>query len=386
MTKPLTPADHAALQVIRQAMKDDFRRTFQGATFVSKGDAVAESIGNATDTVVEVVDSVCGEIVQVQGYESFKKGFTAVAQPGPFVMSVLKKLTGMTDSGEILTAVGPATLTGFFEAVAPFYGVIGAGVESVKHFYKAIDDLTKSWTAQEQLPAVQTGAPQAALTSVGTLLKRRSNDNFAQGAVKAVESAVNGALIGTGYGGAATAGVSLGAKIATLAVVIRRRVLEYKEMNKGKLALAKPDTLTPKVFEICPLLGCYLLTNSDTSSIVMSCFAEGTITANFMTEVEKNKKGIDPLLKSARELIGESLFELKGPGITTRATATDNRPWIERFWISRFGALGKGYRVITTGKKVVAAAGTVKDVATDTLRTGYKKALEKLLKGEDPSE
>ncbi|MFO1032181.1 MAG: hypothetical protein U1F60_13970 [Planctomycetota bacterium] len=381
MTKPLTPAETQALNILRQAMKDNFKRTFQGATFATKADQLAQGAGAATDAVVEIVDSVCGEIVSIQGYENFKKGFSAVAQPGPFVMSVLKKLTGMDSSGEILTAIGPHTLAGFFEAIAPFYGVIGSSVEAVKHFYKAVDDLVKSWAGAEALPAVQTGAPAQALTSVATLLKRRSNDNFAQGAVKSVESIVNGALIGTGYGGVATAGVSLGAKVATLAVIIRRRVLEYREVQKGKMALGNAAELTPKVFETCPLMGCYLLTNSDTSSIVMSCFAQGTITADWKKEVEKNKRQIDPLIDAAREFIGDSLFELKGPGITTRATASDKRPWIERFWIARFGATGKGYRVITTGKKVVEKASLVKDVATDTLRTGYKKALELLLQG-----
>ena len=111
MAKPLTPADIAALNVIRQAMKDNFRRTFQGATFVPKGETIGGAIGDATDTVVEVVDTVCGEIAASKGYESFKKGFTAVAQPGPFVLEVLRKVTGMDSQAEILQAVGPATLT-----------------------------------------------------------------------------------------------------------------------------------------------------------------------------------------------------------------------------------------------------------------------------------
>lgn len=242
MTKPLTPAETQALNILRQAMKDNFKRTFQGATFATKADQLAQGAGAATDAVVEIVDSVCGEIVSIQGYENFKKGFSAVAQPGPFVMSVLKKLTGMDSSGEILTAIGPHTLAGFFEAIAPFYGVIGSSVEAVKHFYKAVDDLVKSWAGAEALPAVQTGAPAQALTSVATLLKRRSNDNFAQGAVKSVESIVNGALIGTGYGGVATAGVSLGAKVATLAVIIRRRVLEHARCRRARWRSATPPS------------------------------------------------------------------------------------------------------------------------------------------------
>ncbi|MBM4061379.1 MAG: hypothetical protein FJ265_09850 [Planctomycetes bacterium] len=377
----LTPADLAAINLLRQAMKDNFRKTFTGASFVPKGEQLAQAAGEATDAVVEIVDNVCGEIVSIQGYESFKKGFTAVAQPGPFLMTVLQKLTGMDDGKSILEAIGPHTLAGFFEAVAPFYGVIGSGVATVKHFYKAIDDLTKSWAGQEALPAVQAGAPEKALASVAVLLKRRSNDHFAQGAVKAVETAVNGALIGSGIASAASTGVSLGAKIATLAVIIRRRVLEYKEVQKGKQALGNAADLTPKVFEACPLLGCYLLTNSNTSDLVMSCFAQGTVTPDWQKQVEKNKKQIDPLIAAAREFIGESLFLCKGPGITTRATAKDNRPWIERFWIGRYGATGKGYRVIAGGKKVVAKVEVVKDVATDTLRTAYKKTLELMLEG-----
>jgi len=382
-SKPASAGEAVALQIYRDEMKNNFRRTFTGATFLPRAEQVAGAAGDATDQVVEVVDTICGEIVQSKGYAAFKQGVTAVAQPGPFVWDVLKKVSGLDSSSEILTAIGPHTLTGLFAAIVPFYGVIGAGVEATKKFYKAVQDLRTSWQAQEALPAVQSGAPAAALGAVGTLLKRRSNDQFAEGAIKTVEATVNGALIGTGYGGVATAGVSLGAKIGTLVVIVRRRVLEYKEVQKGKQVLQRPDDLSPKVFEVCPLLGCYLLTNSTSSNIVMSCFAQGAMTANWMTEVEKNKRAIDPLIDGARSFIKDSIWELKGPAITTLATAGDSRPWIERFWLARFGAINKGYRVITTGKQVADKGSAVKDAAMDTLRTAYRKALELMLKGRE---
>lgn len=383
MSKPLSPAEIQALNLVRESMRTNFKRTFTGATFAARGEQLAEGIGQATDTVVEVVDTVCGDMAQLAGYADFKQGFTAVAQPGPFLWDLLKKVSGMDQPGEIVAALGPGVLTGFFEAAVPYWGAIKGGLEAGKKFCGAIGDLRASWQAQEQLPAVQIGAPAAALGAVGTLLKRRSNDQFAEGTIKAVESAVNATLVGTGAGGLATGGVSLASKLAGIVVVVRRRVLEYKEVQKGKAALMQPEQLSPKVFEVCPLLGCYLLTNSDTSSIVMSCFAQGQITGNFMSEVEKNKRGIDPLLDAAREFIRDSVFELRGPGITTRATKGDQRPWIERFWVGRFGAMNKGYRVIRTGKAAAGKAATVKDVATDTLRSAYKKALELLLQGKE---
>src|SRR5712671_3165882 len=173
-SKPASAGEAVALQIYRDEMKNNFRRTFTGATFLPRAEQVAGAAGDATDQVVEVVDTICGEIVQSKGYAAFKQGVTAVAQPGPFVWDVLKKVSGLDSSSEILTAIGPHTLTGLFAAIVPFYGVIGAGVEATKKFYKAVQDLRTSWQAQEALPAVQSGAPAAALGAVGTLLKRRS--------------------------------------------------------------------------------------------------------------------------------------------------------------------------------------------------------------------
>ncbi len=363
-------------------MKTNFSLTFTGAQFAPKREKIVEGAEGAADTVIEVVETVCGEMLSSGGYEQFKNGFSAVAQPGPFILDLLRKLTGMESAAEITLAIGPNVLTGFFESVAPFYGVISSSAKSIQHFYKAVNDLKSSMSTLEALPAVQADAGHA-LVAVAQLLKRRSNDQFAQGAVKAVESVVNGALIGSGYGAVATSGVSLGAKIATLAVIIRRRALEYKEVQKGKLFLASPANLSPKAFETCPLLGCYLLTNSDTSNIVMSCFVQGVFVPNWMKEVEKNKKQLDPIIAAAREFIGDSVFELRGPGLTTRATASDQRPWIETFWISRFGATGNGYRAITTGLKARARVESGKEMVLDSMRVGLRKTLSALLAGND---
>lgn len=210
------------------------------------------------------------------------------------------------------------------------------------------------------------------------LLDRRANDGFTKGTVQAVESIVNTALIASGCAAVASSAVSLASKIAVLAVVIRRRGIEYKEMKAGRTALASPKTLSPVVFGVCPLVGCYLLTGSDTSAIVLSCISTGTPTMGWMNQVEANKKFLDPILDKAKEFVTDSVWRIQGPNISSKAWTADSRPWVERFWLSRMGAMNRGYRVIHQGNVIRNKIGGLYDKIKQPIATLVKKDLQKI--------
>jgi len=387
---PRSPAEARALQEAFRAIQDsqrtNFERTFRGARFAIRADEAAKQSVDAVNDVTEVADSVMSDMVDLGGYQSFRTGFSTVANPSDFVMGVLKKLTGLESSGEVATAVGPSVMLNFYSAVAPFFGTIRSGAQSIQNFYKAIDDCRDSFRAQEAVIVVNTGAPQQAMTAISTLLDSRSNDSFAQGAIQLVEAAVGAALIATGVGAVATTATGIASKIATLSVTCRRRALEYKEVKRGQMALAAPGNLTPAVFTDCPLLGCYLLTNSTHSDIVMSCFSRGNVSSNWMSEVERNMRILHPLIDKAKSFINDYLWILRGGGITNRASVTDRRPWVERMWIGRYGASNSGYRTIKTVRTGVERATElqeritgVTDYVTDPIRTLLKKDIELFL-------
>jgi len=376
---PLNAADAQAFQIVRSAIEDNFANLFRGARFISADDAGDKS-SEIVAGGVEIVDGILGDIAQVKGYEAFKQGFNYVGSPLDTVMDLAKKLAGTTTPAETVQCVGLQTLTGFYAAVVPYLGCIKGGIEGAKSLYGAIDDVRDGFRAIEAMPIVNTGAPQQALQAVSALLDRRANDGFTKGAIQSVEAVVNAALIGSGYGGIATSAVSLASKIAVLAVIIRRRGIEWKEMKAGRLALQTPRTLSPSVFGVCPLLGCYLLTASDTSAIVLSCFASGRPPPKgWMDQVEANKRFLDPILKKAKSFTTDSVWIVDGPNLSTKGRIADERPWVERFWIARFGAINKGYRIIHKGNEVKTKIGSVYEKVSAPISTMVKKDLQLMM-------
>ncbi|HUI61502.1 MAG TPA: hypothetical protein VLX90_14840 [Steroidobacteraceae bacterium] len=379
MSGPLTAQDAAAFQAVRSAIEDNFAILFSGARFTS-----AEEAGDKANEIVsgaaEIADSILGDIAQVRGYDAFKTGFNFVASPLDTVMEFAKKLAGTATPVETVQAVGVQTLGGLYAAVVPYLGCVKGGVDAVRSLYGAADDVRTGFRALEATPIVNIGAPQQALQSVNVLLDRRANDGFTKGTVQAVEAVVNAALIGSGAGGVATSAVSLASKIAVLAVIIRRRGIEFREMKAGKQALLTPKTLSPAVFTVCPLLGCYLLTASDTSAIVLSCFASGRPPPRgWMDQVEANKKFLDPILGKAKSFISDSLWAVEGPKLSTKGRTVDQRPWVERFWIARFGAKNRGYRIIHKGSALKNKVGGAYEKFSAPITAVVKADLQKVV-------
>jgi hypothetical protein len=376
---PLTSSEAAAFQAVRSAIEDNFVTLFRGARFISSDDA-GDKASEIIDGAVEIADCILGDVANVKGYDSFKQGFSYVSAPLDTVIDLAKKLAGTSTPAETVQAVGLQTLTGFYAAVVPYLGCIKGGIDGAKSLYGAIDDVRDGFRAIEAIPIVNTGAPQLALQAVSTLLDRRANDGFTKGTVQTVEAVVNAALIGTGYGGIATGAVSLASKIAVLAVIIRRRGIEWKEMKAGRTALQTPKILSPAVFSVCPLLGCYLLTSSDTSAIVLSCMASGRPPPKgWMDQVEANKRFLDPILVKAKSFVVDSVWALDGPNLSSKGRTADQRPWVERFWISRFGAVNKGYRVIHGGSVVRNKIGSAYEKVSAPISTMVKADLQKMI-------
>ena len=86
---------------------------------------------------------------------------------------------------------------------------------------------------------------------------------------------------------------------------------EIADMRAGNKRLEKPDSLDIRVRE-CPILGCYLLTCSDTSQVGNFFVAEIGL-PGWMDRVEAMKKTkMDPMLKIAKKAISDSHLQLEG--------------------------------------------------------------------------
>jgi hypothetical protein len=370
-----------AFRVLREGIANNFKTFFQGAHFVA-----AEEAGGTVVDIAQTAADIASDCAEAAGKNVSFYGLSSSLNPLDVVFEFAKKLTGAGNNSEVMQIVGVHTMVGLYSSIVPYLGCVKSGVDAAKSLYGAVKDVQTHFQAIEAVQIVNPNGSKDALDAVARLLDRRANDGFTKGAIQAVETVVNTALAASGVAGAASSGVSIASKIAVLSVIIRRRALEYREMKKGRddlnLAANQPVQylLTPAVFNKCPLLGCYLLTGSNTSAIIFCPLVNGRPGKGWMDQFEKNKKYMDPILDKAKGFVIDSMWRVEGPNISSKAWIADKRPWVERFWISRFGATGKMYRVISTGRKAVDTTSSAYQAITQPVQKAAAAGLQELMK------
>lgn len=89
-------------------------------------------------------------------------------------------------------------------------------------------------------------------------------------------------------------------------------ILEMKEARAGNKILANPGNIDISVFEVCRLLGCYILTSS-TRSNILAWLAEDIGADYWMDVVGVLNKRITPILAIASHRIADARYELPVP-------------------------------------------------------------------------
>src|SRR5262249_20762511 len=107
-------------------------------------------------------------------------------------------------------------------------------------------------------------------------------------------------------------GVGIANALAGLGLELAALGVDIKDMRAGNKRLATPASLDLSVFGECPLLGCYLLTCADTSTVA-NFFVADIGLPGWMDKVEKMKRDqMDPLLKIATKNIESARIQLEG--------------------------------------------------------------------------
>lgn len=154
---------------------------------------------------------------------------------------------------------------------------------------------------------------QLALASLQTLLHRQ----IAKHSLSAVQSTTTAALkpgLSVADMGAAS-GPLIGAlsSAADLVQLLVWLILEINEARAGNKILAgSAEDIDASVFEVCPLLGCCILTCS-TRSNILNWLVEDMGSDNWMQSVEQMNKRITPILSLASQRIVDARYELPPP-------------------------------------------------------------------------
>lgn len=216
---------------------------------------------------------------------------------------------GIEDVMEVITGEALSNLIG---EITPFVGILLSSKKAAVSWKKVIEDGRNLYSHSEYRTGFLPSDPLAAADAVKIIIER----DLAKDSVTAVrQTAVAGTKIAglfADLGTATTAGVGLANAIADLLSTLAVLGLEIKDMKAGNKELTTPGEIDIKVFQKSPILGCYLLTCSDTS-MVANFFVADIGLPGWMDKVEALKKHkMDPLLKVATNHIKSSRLRLEG--------------------------------------------------------------------------
>jgi hypothetical protein len=291
----------AARKALGDAIKKNTAMLFAGQTLTVKNTKALADLNTVRKELSGFKDKA----------GAIKNAVSGAAAPavGEQVKGLLVSLFGEASIGEVQAALGPL-FTEFVAAATPFVGAITSGKSALLNWGKAAKGLYKKHKMREVSDSFAPGDPAAAFEAVLLIMNREVELYATSAGIYTVSAAAKAAFTAADFG--AVSGPVLGAA-EQLALVVQKIYLfarDWREMKEANelLAQGKHDL---GLFKACPLVGCYLLANSDTFAVINMAVADYGRTG-WKFEVEIMVKKAQPVFDKAREVIRESRFEFAG--------------------------------------------------------------------------
>ena len=228
--------------------------------------------------------------------------------------AIASNAKGVLQSGKSLASTAKKVKDGTSMATkaASVPGIIFSAGKLAMTTKKVVEDGHNLYKHAERKEGFRPGDPAAACDAVKSLIQRdlaKHSVDLARQAT-ATGAKIAGACVDLGTGTNAALGTANA--LAGLGLRLFQLGIDIKDLRAGNARLRKPDTIDHTVFAECPILGCYLLTCADTSSVA-NLFIGDIGLPGWMDKVEKMKKEkMDPLLKVASKAIDASSLQLDG--------------------------------------------------------------------------
>jgi hypothetical protein len=313
MSSPaLSRQDFTALGAISKARKDNLKNLFADTQLTFGKYAKAKILKNAVSDAGSLGDS-CRSMVQ--GIRTGSSSVAAISQTGNIhtnAMEFLGIATNLHDISDVVDAVGSESLHSLVSEMTPFIGVLTSSYKSVKSWRAVVGNARDLYKADYYLEGVLPGDPSAAADAVIVCIKRFLAANTADAVRNTASASTKIAGLFADLGTATTAAIGA---VSALSKLIQELVIlgrDYMEMKAGNALLKNAATLDLSCFRVCPVLGCYLISCSDTSNVA-NFFVSDIGLPGWMDKVEKMKKTqLDPLIKNATKAITTSHLTLEG--------------------------------------------------------------------------
>jgi hypothetical protein len=313
-TTRLGPQDFKAMGVLANARKDNLKTMFTGTHLAFAKFSKEKLVKNALSDGASLGKSTSD---LVSGIKSGGKTASALSQVGDLhsnAIEFVKIATNLRDISDVVNAVGSDVLHSLVSEVTPFIGVVTSSYKAAKAWRAVVANARDLYKADYYLEGVLPGDPSAAADAVIVCIKRFLAANTADAARNTASAATKVAGLFADLGTASTAAVGVASVLAKLIQELAILGRDYTEMKAGNAILDDPDPskLDMNVFQVCPLLGCYLIACSDTSNVA-NFFIADIGTPGWMDKVEQVKKNqLDPLIKNANKAIVSSHLTLEG--------------------------------------------------------------------------
>ncbi|MEN9630949.1 MAG: hypothetical protein RJA10_4177 [Pseudomonadota bacterium] len=224
----------------------------------------------------------------------------------------IQQCADIDDIGDVVAAIGGEAFKELLAEVTPVLGIVYSAGKLVIATKKVVEDGRNLYKHAERKEGFRPGDPAAACDAVKLLIQRDLAKHSVDLARQATTTGGKIAGVCVDLGTGTNAALGTASALAGLGLRLFQLGIDIKDMRAGNARLRKPDTIDHTVFAECPILGCYLLTCADTSSVA-NLFIGDIGLPGWMDRVETMKKEkMDPLLKVASKAINRSNLQLDG--------------------------------------------------------------------------
>jgi hypothetical protein len=293
----LTRSDFRAMRTISKARDNNLRSLLGGTQLTFAKYAREKSVKGALSDAKDVKTNVSAMIKGIQTGSKAAANLPSLGSMRTHAVELIQISMNLHDISDVVAALTGEVLHSLISEMTPLIGVFTSSYKSVQSWRAVVTNARDLYKSDYYLEGVLPGDPQAAANAVIVIIKRFLAANTADATRNTAAAATKIAGLFADLGTATTAGIGAASALS-------------KQMKAGNKQLADPDTLDLNVFRVCPILGCYLISCSDTS-MVANFFVADMGLPGWMDKVEAMKKNqLDPLIKNANKAIVSSHLRL----------------------------------------------------------------------------
>jgi hypothetical protein len=241
----------------------------------------------------------------------------AAANSGATSKAIAKLISEIVPQGaqaevmSAVTAIVPSFTVQFTAAVMPLAGILTAAGGTFwnggKALHKQYGIAQSRMHRDRSLAGVES---KSAIEALIRILERERNADIYNASVSVVELGGKIAGLAIDAGTASNTAIGLAANIAKLLNIVRIIYRDISEKNEAN-RMMQSGKVGIEIFEVCPLLGAYLVCCLSTSGL-MGLIFERFGQQGWMDVAERtNSRHLEPLREKARAVIREHRFEIR---------------------------------------------------------------------------